>query len=351
MDSESIMSHIEKMNERFHLKGKILADKFDSLSTLMDESIAALLRRLYMTKDRIISIIKYTKSLKQQVKDMETDKQKQEDTITSLESDIRILLSACTDATQELELNVRKNVSKLRSMHELVKLDGIKFMDLGPDGDDAAESLATDHVKMAEKLSLATRQNQDLSKLFQDAIKRLMSITEDMKSQMRETQLTCDKVVEERDLYKDKTLKLETELEAQQNVGREMTIKLDDYKEQVDKLRKREEELSTSLSKALEETQLTCYKALEERDLYEDKTSKLESELEAQQNLCCEMTIKLDDYKKQEDKLRKREEELSNSLSKVHGTWSLDQKYISFMLYAALRICSFVIDSVIYNLF
>ncbi|KAL0364262.1 UNVERIFIED_CONTAM: hypothetical protein Sangu_0523800 [Sesamum angustifolium] len=219
VDSESIMSHIEKMNERFHLKGKMLADKFENLSTLMDESNAALLRRLYTTKDRIVSTIKYTKSLKQQVKDMETDKQKQEDTIASLESDIRILLSACADATQELELNVRENVSELRSIHELVKLDGIKFMDLGAVGDDVAESLATDHVKMAGKLSLATRQNQDLSKHFQDAIKRLTSIAEDVKSKLRETQLTCDKVLEERDLYKDKTLKLETELEAQKNVS------------------------------------------------------------------------------------------------------------------------------------
>ncbi|KAK4381955.1 hypothetical protein Sango_2917500 [Sesamum angolense] len=323
VDSESIMSHIEKMNERFHLKGKMLADKFENLSTLMDESNAALLRRLYTTKDRIVSTIKYTKSLKQQVKDMETDKQKQEDTIASLESDIRILLSACADATQELELNVRENVSELRSIHELVKLDGIKFMDLGAVGDDVAESLATDHVKMAEKLSLATRQNQDLSKHFQDAIKRLTSIAEDVKSKLRETQLTCDQVLEERDLYKDKTLKLETELEAQKNACREMTIKLDDYKEQEDKLRKREEELSTSLSKVLEETQLTYGKVLEERDLYKDKTSELESELEAQQNLCHEMTIKLDDYKKQEDILRKREEELSTLLSKVHDMENL----------------------------
>ncbi|KAL0385422.1 UNVERIFIED_CONTAM: hypothetical protein Sradi_2936500 [Sesamum radiatum] len=318
VDSESIMFHIEKMNERFHLKGKMLADKFENLSMLMDESNAALLRRLYTTKDRIMSMIKYTKSLKQQVKDMETDKQKQEHTIASLESDIRILLSACADATQELELNVHENVSELRSIHELVKLDGIMLMDLGAVGDDVAESLATDHMKIAEKLSLATRQNLDLSKHFQDAIKWLTSIAEDMKSKLRETQLTCDKVLEERDLYKDKTSKLETELEAQQNLYHEMTIKLDDYKEQEDKLRKREEELSTSLSKVLEETQLTYGKVLEERDLYKDKTSELESELEAQQNLCREMTIKLDDYKKQEDTLRKREEELSTSLSKVH---------------------------------
>ncbi|KAI3467641.1 hypothetical protein Pfo_024304 [Paulownia fortunei] len=252
VDSESVMFCIEKMNERFHLKSKILADKFDNLSTLMDESIAALLRRLHITKNRIVSIIKYTNSLKQEVKDIKTDKQRQEETIASLESDIRILLSACTDATQGLELNVCKNVSQLRSIHDLAKLDGRMSMDLGAVGDDAAAALATDNVKTAEKLLLATRQNQDLSKLFQDTINKLTSITEDMQNKMKETQLTCDEVLEERDLYKDKISKLETDLKAQQSLCHEMTIKLDNYKENEDELRKKEAELSTSLTKVHE---------------------------------------------------------------------------------------------------
>lgn len=250
VDSEGIMFDIDKMVERFHLKGKMLADKFDNLSTLMDESIAALLRRLQITKDKIIGAMKYTDSLKDQVKDIKTDTKRQEDTIASLESDIRILLSACTDATQGLELNVHKNVSELRSIHELVNLDGRMSMDLGAVEDDAAAALATDHVNKAEKLILATRQNQDLSKLFQDAISKLTSMTEDMQNKLKESQLTCDEVLEERDLYKDKILKLETDLKAQQNLYHEMAIKLDDYKEKEDELRKREAELSTSLSNA-----------------------------------------------------------------------------------------------------
>lgn len=234
------MFHIEKMNERFHLKGKILADKLDNVSTLMDESIAALLRRLHITNDRVISVIRYTRSLQQQVKDMETDTQRQEDTIASLESEIRILSSACADATQGLDLNFHENMSALRSIHELVKLDDIISIDHGAvEGD----------VKMAEKLLLATRRNQDLSKLFPDAINKFSSIIEDMQKKLKETQLTCDELIEERDIYKDKVSKLEANLEAKQCLCDELTLKIDDYEEKENKWTKREAELSTSLSK------------------------------------------------------------------------------------------------------
>lgn len=249
VDSESIMFHIGKMNEKFHLKDKMLTDKFGNLSTLMDGSIAALLRRLHLTKDRILSIIKYTKSLRQQVEDIKTDKQRQEDTIASLESDIRILLSACTDATQQLELNVHSNLPELRSIQDYVKKDGRISMDLRTGGEDAAAEHATNHLKMAEKLLLATRENQDLIELFQDAVNKFTNITEDMQNKMKETQLSYHEVLEERDLYKDKILKLETDLEAQKNLYHDVTVKLDDYKETEGELRKRESELSASLSK------------------------------------------------------------------------------------------------------
>ncbi|KAG8365977.1 hypothetical protein BUALT_Bualt17G0028200 [Buddleja alternifolia] len=240
VDNESIMFHIEKMNERFHLKGKILADKFDNVSTLMDESMAALLRRLHITNDRVISVIRYTKSLQQQVKDMETDKQRREDTIASLESDIKILSSACADATHRLELNVHENMSALRSIQELVKLDGIISMDHEAVGGD---------VMMSEKLLFATRKNQDVSKMFQDVISKFSSITEDMQKKYEESQLTFDEVLEERDQYKDKISKLDTDLEAQRHLCDEMRLKLDDYEEKKDKWANREAELSTSLSK------------------------------------------------------------------------------------------------------
>ncbi|XP_057776854.1 LOW QUALITY PROTEIN: trans-Golgi network-localized SYP41-interacting protein 1 [Salvia miltiorrhiza] len=297
IDGES-MSDIEKMVKRYHLRSKILADNFGKLSTLFDESMDALLRGLQLRKDKIVNAMKYTCSLKDQVKDIEMDKKRQEDTIASLERDIKILLSACTDATQGLDLNVNEVVSKLRSINELVNLDGRRSMDMEAVNDDQEIALATDHVKKAHELLLAARRNQDLGILFQDAISKLTNMTENMQNKLKATQLTSDEILEERDLYKDKILKLETDLKEQQNLHHEITIELEDMRSK------------------LKEMQVTCDEALEERDLYKEKILKSETDLKAQQDEINEMAIKLEDQRKKENELRKREAELSTSFSK-----------------------------------
>ncbi|KAL3835637.1 hypothetical protein ACJIZ3_010373 [Penstemon smallii] len=245
IDDNSIMFHIERLNERFLLKDKILTDKFDNLSTRMDQSVAVLLRRLQMTNDRMISTIRYTKSLKQQVKDMETDNQRYEDTIVSLESDIKILSSACNDATQKLESNFHKMTSELRSIHELVKLEDKMFKDSDEVG---AEGLGGDHMMTAEKLLRATRHNQELSELIHEEMNKLLSVTGETQKKMKEIELNFEEVSEERDRYIDKCSNLETEMDAQKNLCQEMMLKLDDFQKKEDNLRKREAELSTSSS-------------------------------------------------------------------------------------------------------
>ncbi|KAG6429275.1 hypothetical protein SASPL_107320 [Salvia splendens] len=299
IDDES-MFDIEKMVKSYHLRSKILADNFDKLSTLFDESMDATLRWLHLRKDRVVNAMKYTCSLKDQVKDIETDKKRQEDTIASLEYDIRVLLSACTDATQGLELNINEAVSKLRSIDKLVNLDSRLSMDLEAVNDDGDIALSTDHVKKAQKLLLAARRNQDLGIVFQDAISKLVNITENMQNKLKETQLASDEILEERDAYKDKIWKLETDLKEQQNLQHEITIELEDMRSK------------------LKEAQVNCDEALEERDLYKEKIWKSEADLKAQQEEINEMAIKLEDQMKKEDELRKREAELSISFSKFH---------------------------------
>lgn len=304
------MFDIEEMVKRYQLKSKILADNFDKLSTLLDESLAALLKSVSSRKDNIFNAMKYACSLKDEVKDIKADKKRQEDTIVSLENDIRILLSACTDATQGLELNFNKVVPKLKSINKLVNLHGRMTTDWEDVNGDEEIALATDHVKKAQKLLLATKRNQDLGVLFQDAVSKLMNMTENMQNELKETQLTSDQILEERDLYKDKILKLETDLKEQQNSHHEMTIKLED------------------LRSNLKEMQLTCDEALEKKDMYKEKIFYLEADLKAQQDLYNEMVIELEDHRKKEDELRKREAELSTSFSEFRGTLSLS--YLPF---------------------
>ncbi|KAL2510310.1 hypothetical protein Fot_33957 [Forsythia ovata] len=162
-DGESILLHIGKMVEGFHQKDKILADKFEYISAFMDESNATLLRKLYITKDRMISMLERIKSLKQKVKDVETNKQRLENTIVSLESSIQ--------------------------------------------------------------------------------------------NKLEETKQTCDRVVEERDLYKDRIVQLETDLEARENLFNELRLKHEDYQAKVDKLKEREAELSSLYSTSLSKVQ------------------------------------------------------------------------------------------------
>ncbi|XP_042063648.1 myosin-11-like [Salvia splendens] len=306
VDGES-MFDIENMMKRYHVRSKILADNFNKLSALFDESMDAMLRGLNLRKDEIVNAMKYTSSLKDQVKEIETDKKRQEDTIVSLERDIRSLVSACTDATHGLELNNKEVVSKLISIDELVNLDGRIPMDSEADIDDEEITLATDHVKTAQKLILAARRNQDLGMVFQDAISKLMDMTGNMQNKLKQAQKTSDEILEERDLYKDKILKLETDLKVQQSLHTEMTIKLED------------------MQSMLRETQVTCDEALKERDLYKEKILKSETDMKAQQDEINEMAIKLEDQRKREaelssslSKFRDREAELSSSLSKFH---------------------------------
>ncbi|XP_073048937.1 trans-Golgi network-localized SYP41-interacting protein 1-like isoform X2 [Primulina eburnea] len=239
-DSENITYLIEKMIERFSLKDKILADKVKILSSCMDESIAVLLNGLHITKGGINSSTEYIKSLKQQVKEMEADKERKEDIIALLESDIRNLSSSCTDAVHEVDFNVQKNLSKLISILKFEKFDDKMSIDLGKFGGDASARIASDHMKTAEMLSHASRHSQDLDELFLDVINKLTSVTEDMQKNLQESKLSCDEVMEEIDLCRDKIYMLETDIEALQNSCDEMKLKLDDYKEKEDNLRKRE---------------------------------------------------------------------------------------------------------------
>ncbi|KAL2547157.1 hypothetical protein Fot_16390 [Forsythia ovata] len=238
-DDESMSLRIGKLVEGFYLKDKILADKFDDFSKCMDESNAAMLRKLDITKDRMISMLELIKYLKQKVKDIETDKRRQENTIVSLGSDIRILFSACADATRELELDVQNNMLESRSVHKLVNYPGT----VG--GDEAAALVSENYAKTAEKLLFAARHSRDLSKQFQDAINKLVNSIEDMQNKLEKTELTHDEVLKERDICKDRIFKLETDLEARQNLCNEMSLKLENYQTKEAIVKEREADFSS----------------------------------------------------------------------------------------------------------
>ncbi|CAA3026320.1 Hypothetical predicted protein [Olea europaea subsp. europaea] len=185
-DGDNMLLHIGKMVEGFHLKDKIIADKFKNLSAFTDESNSTLLRKLYITKDRMISMLELIKSLKQRVKDEETDKQRLENTILSLESS--------------------------------------------------------------------------------------------MQNKFEEMKRTCDRVVKERDLYKDRIIQLEADLEVQENVFNETRLKQQDCEAEVDKLKRREAELSSLYAASLSKVQEMedCFLTVPQMKILFDKINEIE---------------------------------------------------------------------------
>ncbi|XP_022735633.1 MAR-binding filament-like protein 1-1 [Durio zibethinus] len=71
INAGDVSSCFRRVAEGFQLRNKILADRFEGFSTFLDESIAALLKKLQGTKDEVKSMVESMESLKQNVKILE----------------------------------------------------------------------------------------------------------------------------------------------------------------------------------------------------------------------------------------------------------------------------------------
>jgi len=69
----------------------------------------------------------------------------------------------------------------------------------------------------------------------------------------------------------------------------------------------------------LEESNNTCVKVLEEKEIHQERISQLETDLEASNDLCNEMKLKLEDYQAKEDNIREKEAEVLSLNSKNGG--------------------------------
>jgi len=76
------------------------------------------------------------------------------------------------------------------------------------------------------------------------------------------------------------------------------------------------------LQKKLKESREGFEKAVEEKDLNQNMVSKLETDVEALQNSCSELRLKLEDYQTKEDKLKEREAEVSS----LYNTLSMKEQ-------------------------
>ncbi|KAK7842504.1 hypothetical protein CFP56_013697 [Quercus suber] len=254
-DGDNISSHFRKTVEGFQSRNKIIYDKVEGFSSFIDECIAGLLRKLQETQDGVVFVLEHIESLKQKSKNLEMIQQEQETTIAMLENDVATLLSACTDATRELQIEVKNNLLELISVPELEKLNHTLSLEMREtDGDAAVERQqrldGNKHFDAANKLLLATRKFQSLVKQFDSTSNVAAATVEELQNKLKQSRTSLENAIEERDLNQDRVSELESEVEELQTSCSELRLKLNDSHSKEDKLKEREAEIS-SLSNTL----------------------------------------------------------------------------------------------------
>lgn len=249
-DGEDNFSIFRKSMEGFQSRDRILADKLEGFSLVVDEFIASLLRKSKATEDGVIVLFEHIESLKQKTRNLEISKQEQEATIWMLRNDVTTLLSVCTDATRELHFDVKNNLLELSHVPELERLDHSLFLEMRESEGDAtvAQQQRLDggkHVEAADKLLFVTRKVQALIKQFESSNNMAAATIEELLDKLKESRKDFEKAVEERDQNHNRVSKLETDVEALQNSCSQMRHKLMDYQNKEGELNKREEEVSS----------------------------------------------------------------------------------------------------------
>lgn len=290
-DVEDVSSCLKKTVERFQLRNNILAENFERFSFSTDEFIATLLRKLKAIRDEIVTVVEHTESFKQKANNLEIYKQEQENTIAILENDLKSLLSACTDATRELQFEVKNNLLELSSVPELEDIRHYLSPERGViagEGTEIHEQAldGSNYGKTAEMLSVSIRKVKALIKQFESTSEVAASTIEDLQNKLTEARSSSEKAMEERDLGKNRISKLDVDIEALQN--------------------------------KLAEARTTSEKAMEERELGQNRISKLDADIEALQNSCSKLTLRLEDYQAKEDKFKEKEAEAQILYNTLH---------------------------------
>ncbi|XWS22695.1 hypothetical protein CRYUN_Cryun29cG0058100 [Craigia yunnanensis] len=246
INPDDVSSCFRRVAEGFQLRNKILADRFEGFSTFLDESIAALLKKLQVIKDEVKSMVENMESLKQNDKNLEMCEQEKEKAIAMLQNDVAILLSACTDATGDLQFEVKNNLIELSSVPGLEKLNHGLPPEAGEFvGDDMAQQEfgGNRYAQTAEKLLTATRKVQRLAKFFETASKAVATVIHDLQKELEDARRASEKAIEERDVYQSRVFKLESEIEALEDSCREVRLKVENYQAKEDRWKEKEAEL------------------------------------------------------------------------------------------------------------
>ncbi|KAI4343352.1 hypothetical protein L6164_010713 [Bauhinia variegata] len=237
-DIDKIILLVGKIVKGFQLRNKLIADRFDDFSDSIDVFITPIRAKLLETETDITTISELVETLKEKVNTMEIYKEEKENAIAMLENDVALLLSACANATSELQTEVEKDFAVLGSITEVEKLN-----------DHADSRAGHDHknkyTETVQKLINATREAKNLIKHFEFKGKEAAATVDDLQNKLEEARATSEKVTEERDLNQNRISQLESDIQVLQSSCYELKNNLEGYHVLEEKLKEKEAEISS----------------------------------------------------------------------------------------------------------
>lgn len=230
--SDDISLYVQKIVESFHVKRKALTEQVESFLSFVNESNASILEELVSTSKLVAPMVPKMKSFSVKMKNMETDYFALEDKVTALEGDVSILLSACTEATQVLELELNKQMPEIISTPEF-------------EGENDPMFCESKHVIAINMLLSASKKVSSVCDQLQNSRNLLSSANDELQSSLNGAKVSAKKAMEERDLYSNKVHVLETDLTTMQNLCSELRLKLESYQDIEVHLRDKNAEISS----------------------------------------------------------------------------------------------------------
>lgn len=240
-DEDEISSSLRKITEGIKLRNKTLEKNFKVFSTSIDTLIAALMDNMTAARADVINVKGHNESLQEQVRSAEDILREKENTIAALETDLSSLMSVCSEAASELQLEVKNDLLELVQFQE--NYNGAET--------ESAEHLldVSEWSRRAKELSCAAEKACTTLKLFERTSNAAAVLIRDMEDRLKETSTALEKVVLERDVNQTKVSSSEAKVESTEALCKDLKLQLENLKAEEEKWHEKEVELSTLYNK------------------------------------------------------------------------------------------------------
>ncbi|CAN0929299.1 Trans-Golgi network-localized SYP41-interacting protein 1 [Linum grandiflorum] len=319
IDLDNVSLYFKKFSDGLQMRSKIVAENFKGFSSFMEEFVEAMLSKLRTTKDAVIDTLEHVESMKQKMIDIEIRKEEQERALTLLEKEHKVLLSACVNATKELQFECVNGLLDLKSGLELEKLNHL-IPSVNEGSFDAENQQRVDvsaghpisedseNVKIAEKLSLATRKVKNQIKSFESMSEVGATVIADLQKRLTVSAASSESIQRERDSFQSRVVELETDVDALRILCQKLRDELGDCESIL-------KERGLLQSRVVElEAKLGDYESISsERDVLKTGVAELQDKIEASRNSFQQLSSKLVDFesiKRERDLFQSRVEEL-----------------------------------------